>query len=336
MRDGAPTIAVSAGFTDYGDYLGVALSRPLLAAGAVPVLFPYLEDANARAAALDRADGLLLGFGRDIDPARYGAGPHPALTAVSPHRDAFELALVGEALARDMPVLGICRGMQIVNVALGGTLFRDRSEYPPAARAHPGGDWARWDRVCAATLGNGEMPSHPSHPIAVARGSRLFAALGERSVVNSYHHQAVATLGREVEAVACADDGIVEAIEVPAFELVLGVQWELQESWKDDPACLAVFEAFVAVAARRRRSPRPAAASSSAPPPGPCRRGPPARRGPRPHLRPPSPRARAGARPRRRAPPAAPRRGAPPSASPPGPGARARRRARRCGRRRER
>ena len=161
MRDGAPAIAVSAGFTDYGDYLGVALSRPLVAAGAVPLLLPYLEDEAARAAALDRADGLLLGFGRDIDPARYGAGPHPALTAISAHRDAFELSLVPEALARDLPVLGICRGMQILNVALGGTLYRDRAEYPPAARAHPGGDWARWERVCAAATNASKIARHP-------------------------------------------------------------------------------------------------------------------------------------------------------------------------------
>jgi putative glutamine amidotransferase len=252
MRDGAPTIAVSAGFTDYGDYLGVALSRPLLRAGAVPVLLPYLEDADARAAALDRADGVVLGFGRDVDPARYGAAPHPALTATSRHRDAFELALVHEALERELPVLGICRGMQVMNVAFGGTLYRDRSEYPPAARAHPGGDWARWERVCAATLGAGPMPEHPSHPIRVAGGSRLRAALGERAVVNSYHHQAVAELGRDVEAVACADDGIVEAIELPAAGFALGVQWELQESWQDDAGCLAVFEGFVAAAALRR------------------------------------------------------------------------------------
>ncbi|HZI34215.1 MAG TPA: gamma-glutamyl-gamma-aminobutyrate hydrolase family protein, partial [Gaiellales bacterium] len=141
MAGGGPAVAVSAGFTDYGDYLGVALSRPLLAAGAVPFLLPYLEDAAARAAVLDRIDGLLLGFGRDVDPARYGAGPHPALTAVSRHRDAFELSLVHDALERDLPLLGVCRGMQIVDVALGGTLYRDRSEYPPAARDHPGGDW---------------------------------------------------------------------------------------------------------------------------------------------------------------------------------------------------
>ncbi|MEA2382548.1 MAG: putative glutamine amidotransferase [Solirubrobacteraceae bacterium] len=263
MREGAPTIAVSTGFTDYGDYLGVALSRPLLAAGAVPLLLPYLEEPAARAAALDRADGLVLGFGRDIDPARYGAGPHPALTAVSSQRDAFELALVHEALERDMPLLGICRGMQIVNVALGGTLYRDRSEYPLGARSHPGGDWARWDQVCAATLGSGPMPSHPSHPITVARGSRLFAALGERAVVNSYHHQAVAELGRDVEAVACADDGIVEAIELPSYRFVVGVQWELQESWKDAAACFAVFEAFVAAASGRQRSARSPAPARS-------------------------------------------------------------------------
>ena len=263
MRDGAPTIAVSAGFTDYGDYLGVALSRPLVAADAVPLLLPYLEDAGTRAAALDRADGLLLGFGRDIAPARYGAGPHPALTAVSEHRDEFELALVHEALERDMPLLGICRGMQIVNVALGGTLYRDRAEYPPGARAHPGGDWERWDLVCAATLGAGPMPEHPSHPITVARGSRLYAALGERAVVNSYHHQAIADLGRDVEAVACADDGIVEAIELPAFDFVVGVQWELQEAWRDGQPGSAVFEAFVAAARRQPPGAPPSATDSS-------------------------------------------------------------------------
>jgi putative glutamine amidotransferase len=265
MRDDVPTIAVSTGFTDYGDYLGVALSRPLLRAGAVPVVLPYLEDPAARGAALDRADGLLLGFGRDIAPERYGAGPHPALTATSEHRDAFEIALVHEALARELPLLGICRGMQIVDVALGGTLYRDRSEYGPAARAHPGGDWERWDRVCAATLGAGPMPEHPSHPISVAPGTRLHAALGARAVVNSYHHQAIATLGEGVEAVAWTDDGIVEAVELPAAGFALGVQWELQESWKDDPACLAVFEAFVAAARGWRAVSRPARAA--APPP---------------------------------------------------------------------
>jgi putative glutamine amidotransferase len=249
----APAIAVSAGFTDYGDYLGLALSRPVLAAGGAPVLLPYLEDADARAQALHRADGLLLGFGRDIAPERYGARPHPAMTATSPHRDEFELALAAEASALGLPILGICRGMQIINVARGGTLYRDRSEYPERAREHPGGAWDTWDLVCDATLGRGPMPEHPGHPLRVAPGSRLAGALGDRTWVNSYHHQAVCELGTGVQAVAWADDGMVEAIELPdAPAPVLGVQWELQESWQDDERSLDVFRMFVAAAAQRR------------------------------------------------------------------------------------
>jgi putative glutamine amidotransferase len=250
-RPAAPTIGVTTGFTDYGEYLGVALSRPLLAAGGVPLVLPYLEDAPARAQALARVDGLLLGFGRDIDPAHYGAEHHAALTGLAPERDAFELALAREAVDQGLPVLGICRGMQVLNVAFGGTLYRDRAEYPPAARAHPGGDWDIWDEVCAATLGRGTMPEHPGHPISLAPGSTLAAALGERAVVNSYHHQAVRDLGAGVEAVAWADDGIVEAIRLPAAPApVLGVQWELQVSWMTDERFLTVFRDFVSAAAR--------------------------------------------------------------------------------------
>jgi putative glutamine amidotransferase len=269
----APTIAVTLGFTDYGDYLGIALSRPLLAVGAMPVMLPYLDEPGARGAALDAADGLLLGFGRDLEPARYGAEPHPAMTAVSPLRDDFELAIAIEALDRDLPVLGICRGMQVLNVALGGTLYRDRSEYPPAAREHPGGDWALWDRVCDAALGLGPAVEHPSHAITVAPGSRLHAALGEHATVNSYHHQAIDRLGRDVEAVACAPDGIVEAVELPEREFVLGVQWELQEAWRDDPGGRAVFEDFVSAARRRAsaRAHRPRPAARDAPPAGAAR-----------------------------------------------------------------
>jgi putative glutamine amidotransferase len=243
-----PVVAITTGFTDYGDYLGLSLSRPLVAAGALPVMLPYLEGAQERSRALDLADGLLLGFGRDVEPERYGAKPHPKLTALSPHRDAFELALAGEALERGLPVLGICRGMQVLNVVRGGTLYRDRSEYPPEAVEHPGGDWARWDLVCEATLGRGPMPEHPAHPIAVAPGSRLAAALGDAAEVNSYHHQAIRSLGDGVEPVAWAPDGIIEAIELRDVPFALGVQWELQESWKQDDRALEVFRAFVAAA----------------------------------------------------------------------------------------
>jgi putative glutamine amidotransferase len=268
VRDGAPAIAVSAGFTDYGDYLGVALSRPLIAAGATPLFLPYLEDDAARAAVLDLADGVLLGFGRDIDPARYGVQPHPAMTDVPPVRDDFELALAEEALARDLPVLGICRGMQILNLARGGTLHRDRSEYPSGAEEHPGGDWALWDRVCEAAMGLGPPVEHPSHPIDVEPGSHLHDALGDRATVNSYHHQAIDRLGDGLRAVAHAPDGIIEAIELDGASFVLAVQWELQEAWRDDPGGSAIFAAFVSAARRRARAtaPPPPRADRAAPP----------------------------------------------------------------------
>jgi gamma-glutamyl-gamma-aminobutyrate hydrolase PuuD len=132
-------------------------------------------------------------------------------------------------------------------VALGGSLYRDRSEYPSAARAHPGGDWERWNRVCAATVGHGEAPAHPEHPIAIAPDSLLAEALGRNAVVNSYHHQALRSLGRGVQAVASAPDGIVEAIEVSSAPApCIGVQWELQESWQSDERFLKVFQIVLA------------------------------------------------------------------------------------------
>jgi putative glutamine amidotransferase len=244
-----PLIGVSTGFTDYGDYLGFALSRPLLAAGALPLLLPYVELAAERRWLLDHLDGLLLGFGRDLDPSWYGAAPHPSMTATARHRDEIELDLAREALHRGLPLLGICRGLQVLNVALGGTLYRDRSEYPEPARDHPGGDWDRWERVCQATLGHGPMPEHPQHPVSMVPGSVLAKTLGGQAVTNSYHHQAVRDLGAGVEVAAWSDDGIIEAVEVPSAPgFALAVQWELQESWQADERFLEVFRAFVSTA----------------------------------------------------------------------------------------
>jgi putative glutamine amidotransferase len=247
----SPLVGVSTGFTDYGDYLGIAYSRPLTRAGALPLALPYLDGEPARAEALDRIDAVVLGFGRDIAPSFYGAEPHPSMTPHSPLRDEFEIDLARRALDRGLPVLGICRGLQVLNVALGGTLYRDRSEYPAPARDHPGGDWSRWELVCAAALGERDPVEHPSHAIEVKPGSRLGRALSSGVVVNSYHHQAVARLGRGVEPVAWAPDGIVEAIEVSsASAFCIAFQWELQESWYHDDRFLDVFRMFVDEARR--------------------------------------------------------------------------------------
>jgi putative glutamine amidotransferase len=248
-----PVIAVSAGFPAYGDYMGLAYAAPLEAVGALPVHLPYLRDP---AAILEIAGGVVLGFGSDIHPARYGGTPHASMTPHSAHRDAFELELARAALDRGLPVLGICRGMQLLNVARGGTLVAD-------AAPHPGGDWDRWDLVCKAVVAGTAAPEHPGHPLRVRAGSRLAAALGAESLwVNSYHHQAVDALGDRVVATAWADDGVVEAIEVAGDAWVLGVQWELQESWKEDERFLGVFAGLAAAAVSARS--RPAAPRAAA------------------------------------------------------------------------
>ena len=234
-----PLIGVSAGFPAYGDYMGLAYARPLEAVGAVPVQLPFMRDVELF---LEVADGIVLGFGADIDPVRYGGEPHPSMTPHSPHRDAFELALARRALERGLPILGICRGVQLLNVARGGTLLGD-------AAPHPGGDWDRWDRVRLSVIDGTDPPEHPGHTITVAPDSRLADALETGSIwVNSYHHQAVDRLGDGIVPVAWAEDGVVEAIELESDAWVLGAQWELQESWKTEDRFLRVFADFVAAA----------------------------------------------------------------------------------------
>src|ERR1700722_16009131 len=129
-----PLIGISASLHDFGDYGGVGVQRPLLNAGALPVTLPQLPAAVP--AVLDAIDGRLLAPGRDIAPARCGQRPHPLLAATEPQRDEFELSLVPAALARGLPILGMCRGIQVLNVALGGTLVQDLS-LSDAWRGHP-------------------------------------------------------------------------------------------------------------------------------------------------------------------------------------------------------
>lgn len=242
-----PLIGVSCGFTDYGDYLGVAFSEPLERLGAVAVILPYTPRPSAL---LARLDGLMLAGGRDIEHARFGARRHPTSTAYSPLRDDAELPLAREAIAAGVPLLGVCRGMQVINVSLGGTLHPDHGVLEPPADRHPGGDWDKWEDVVKARLEGTPPPEHPSHPIYIEPGTRLASALGRSATVNSYHHQSIATLGDGVTVVADAPDGVIEAIEVPAAAaLCIGVQWELQE----EPAS-PVLAMFVEAAAERAAS----------------------------------------------------------------------------------
>jgi putative glutamine amidotransferase len=202
----------------------------------LPVVIPLGLEPGTLAALLARLDGVLLAGGGDMDPARYGADPIPAVAGVDPARDEMETAVVQLAVAQSRPLFGICRGAQVLNVALGGTLYRDISEHPGAQR-------------------HTYYPDLPldlrAHPVQVEEDSRLAQALGQPLVeVNSLHHQAVRDLAPGLRAVAHAPDGLVEAIELPGHPFALAVQWH-PECLPAAPEMRRLFAAFVAAAAAR-------------------------------------------------------------------------------------
>ena len=208
--------------------------RAVETAGGLPfVLAPGKpEDAPALAAEyLDRVQALLLSGGADIDPALYGEARHPTVKRVYPERDAFELALCREALRRDMPILAICRGHQLLNVATGGTLVQDIASQVKAAAVHDP-DQERWERC---------------HDVALLPGTRLREILGqERVAVNSFHHQAVKVMGQGLvlSARGC-DDGVIEGMEMPDRKFVIGVQWHPESFWDRPPGFQPLFQALV-------------------------------------------------------------------------------------------
>lgn len=248
-----PLIGVSQSFHDFGDYGGVGAQRPLLLCGALPVTLPQLHEVIQPA--LERIDGLVLAPGRDIDPGCYGQAPHELLAATEPQRDRFELELVVAALRHELPVLGFCRGMQVLNVALGGTLIQD-IRLDERWREHPSDPgWKAWKLMERSSLEQGPIPPHPRHRIDIEPGSILAQALGvPHCTVNSFHHQAVVELGRGLRPTATAPDGVIEALELPGAP-VLAVQWELQEEWRIQESFLNVFKWFVDAARRRRQRP---------------------------------------------------------------------------------
>lgn len=200
-------------------------------AGGIPVLMP--PGGRAPNDWLESLDGLILSGGGDIDPARYGGSQHEALYNIDHERDAFEFALVEQALARRMPLLGICRGMQMLNVHLGGSLH----EHVPD--------------VYGETLAHRAPPREPTpHPLRIAAGTRLASLLGREEVLAaSWHHQAVKALGRGLVPVAYAPDGLVEALEWPEYPWLLAVQWHPELTAASDPGQQGLFDAFVAAAA---------------------------------------------------------------------------------------
>ena len=216
--------------------LGLPYLRAIERAGGLPVVLPPLS-LDRVSPLLDRLSGLLLSGGPDLDPAAYGRRSHPELGRTEPQLDAFEVQLAREADARGLPMLGICRGAQALNVARGGTLHQHIPELTDGSIAHR----------------QREPGSQVTHDVRIARGSTLASVIGSRrAAVNSFHHQSVDRLGDRLRAVAWADDGIVEAIEGSGASFLLGVQWHA-ETLVDDPVQLALFHRLVAAAEERER-----------------------------------------------------------------------------------
>ncbi|HJR51255.1 MAG TPA: gamma-glutamyl-gamma-aminobutyrate hydrolase family protein [Gemmatimonadales bacterium] len=202
---------------DGGERTGLnsAYVRSVLAAGGVPVMLSPLMGPSYAARALDGVDGLVLTGGEDMDPAWYHAEPHPKANPPSRERDLFELALFAAARQREVPILGICRGIQVVNVALGGTLWQDlSSERPGEVDHYP--EAARSERT---------------HMVRLQPGSLTASALGATEIrVNSFHHQAIRELAPDLVATGWTEDGLIEAVEgAPGQPWLLAVQWHPEE-----------------------------------------------------------------------------------------------------------
>lgn len=211
-------------------------------AGGAPVLLPCTVDEVAVAAALDVADGLLLTGGGDVLALHYGEEPHPASKYQDPTRDAQEIALAREALRRGLPILGICRGLQVLNVALGGTLVQDVPTQVPGAVQH---------------YAHG-LETVLLHHVDIEPGSRLHAIMdGEaRVAVNSWHHQAARDVAPGLRVSARAKDGVIEALEAADGSPVLAVQWHPEECEGQYPQFRALFAWLVQEAGVRRATSR--------------------------------------------------------------------------------
>ena len=240
-----PVIGITPDFTGTAQEPGNSEATILLrnryvaaieAVGGIPLILPIVTNRALCKAVLNQLDGLLLtGSGPDIDPRRYGEHRRFDFKVMSTARTDSEYALVAEARKRDIPVLGICGGMQLMNVVLGGTLIQDIDKQVPHPLAH---------RLRGPA-------SEVSHEVRIEPGTRLSAIVGRRAIrVNSSHHQAVKRVPRRLRISASASDGVIEALEDPHRRFFIGVQWHPEYLYRRHPVHRAIFRALITAAQR--------------------------------------------------------------------------------------
>jgi putative glutamine amidotransferase len=218
--------------------MGSSYCRAVGQAQGIPWLIPLLQDEGIAADIMSSIDGLLLAGGGDVDPLRFGEERRSYSTGMDPARDGVELELTRRALDSGHPILAVCRGIQVLNVACGGTLHQDIGTEIAGAQRH--------------SFRRGHARNYLGHTVDVRPATRLAAILGSGSIaVNSFHHQAIKVLGTGLQVTAVALDGVIEGVESSNHRFVLGVQWHPEELVDDDPRMAALFAAFVSASCGR-------------------------------------------------------------------------------------
>jgi putative glutamine amidotransferase len=219
------------------DYAFDDYSRAVLRCGGAPVLIPTAQDNRSLSAVLDRMDGILLTGGPDVHPRFYGEAPLPRLGDLDEELDRAELAVTRAVLERDMPLFAVCRGIQVLNVALGGTLIQDIATQVEDAINH-------------VQLAPKQVTTHE---VRLEPGSMLAGILNRRTLqVNGKHHQAVKGVAPGLDVVARASDGVIEALECPERTFVLAVQWHPEGTWRVDAPSRKLFQALVRASGEER------------------------------------------------------------------------------------
>lgn len=202
--------------------------KAITKSGGLPIVLPTVAAENA-ASYVDLFDGLLLLGGFDVDPTFYGQEPHFELGETFRKRDLFEIALLKATIEAGKPIMGICRGLQLINAGLGGTLYQDLSEDPTARLKHH-------------QLAPGNLPTHH---VNVHEGSQLQKLVGNRIYINSRHHQSIHEVAPGLKVVARADDGVIEAVESIDSNQILAVQWHPENMFKHTPESQVIFKDLI-------------------------------------------------------------------------------------------
>ncbi|NMB33342.1 MAG: type 1 glutamine amidotransferase [Clostridium sp.] len=237
MQKKIPLIGITPGF-DYDEnkiYINKGYCKALELSGAMPFVLPVTENEEIFAQMVEYLDGFLLSGCPDVDAAYWGEYNNRYGGAISPFRDRMEIFIARHAMARNKPVLGICRGMQVLNIAAGGTIYQDiYSQIKDRELLKHSQDAPKW---------------YPVHKVKIKEGTKLYHAHGLSSLrVNSFHHQAVKDVADGFIVAAVSEDGIVECIEHKSDKFALGVQWHPELLWERNPQFLEIFKKFVSYA----------------------------------------------------------------------------------------